>query len=258
MPRTVSGTFKSYQYRDPAGVECDGHVLQNTVWTPNHRYLGSDVGLLTRRRVDWTYSRPVRTGDAGTRREGRVVPDNFNAYTCGTVDSAGGAGVRCAYDRGWAPGATTQDELVDLWRRDGLARRTGTTDRMTWHEDTAFAKTFTLDGTTLRVAYTGVDPGHVVDNELCVDLWVGAHGGRLLTRTADADGVTVAMAGSGAARVLTGAGCELTAASRAETVAKAAEQGLATEFLTLHRVLTDAVQVRATAPDFTYTIELRA
>jgi nucleotide-binding universal stress UspA family protein len=46
-PRTVSGTFKSYQYRDPAGVECDGHVLQNTVWTPNHRYLGSDVGLLT-------------------------------------------------------------------------------------------------------------------------------------------------------------------------------------------------------------------
>ena len=52
VPRTVSGTFKSYQYRDPAGVECDGHVLQNTVWTPNHRYLGSDVGLLTRRRVD--------------------------------------------------------------------------------------------------------------------------------------------------------------------------------------------------------------
>ena len=156
VPRTVSGTFKSYQYRDPAGVECDGHVLQNTVWTPNHRYLGSDVGLLTRRRVDWTYSRPVRTGDAGTRREGRVVPDNFNAYTCGTVDSAGG-GVRCTYDRGWAPGATTQAELVDLWRRDGLARRTGTTDRMTWHEDTAFAKTFTLDGTTLRVAYTGVD-----------------------------------------------------------------------------------------------------
>ena len=258
VPRTVSGTFKSYQYRDPAGVECDGHVLQNTVWTPNHRYLGSDVGLLTRRRVDWTYSRPVHAGDAGTRREGRVVPDNFNAYTCGTVDGAEGAGVRCAYDRGWAPGATTQDELVDLWRRDGLARRTGTTDRMTWHEDTAFAKTFTLDGTALRVAYTGVDPGHVVDNELCVDLWAGAHGGRLLTRTADADGVTVAMAGAGAARVRTGAGCELTAASRAETVAKAAEQGLATEFLTLHRVLTDAVQVRATAPDFTYTIELRA
>ena len=56
----------------------------------------------------------------------------------------------------------------------------------------------------------------------------------------------------------TGAGCELTAASRAETVAQAAAQGLATEFLTLHRVLTDAVQVRATAPDFTYTIELRA
>src|SRR3954452_17853409 len=132
---------------------------------------------------------------------------------------------------------------------------------MTWHENAAFAKTFTLDGTTLRVEYTGVAPGHVVDNELCVDLWAGAHEGRMLTRAADDAGVTVAMAGGGAARVAVGAGCELTAASRAETVAHAAAQGgvaLASEFLTLHRVLTEAVQVRATAPDFGYTVELRA
>jgi len=113
------------------------------------------------------------------------------------------------------------------------------------------------DGKTLRVAYSGVTPGHVVDNELCVDLWAGAHEGGLLTRAADADGVTVAMAGVGASRLSLGAGCELTAASRAETVAQAAAQGLATEFLTLHRVLTEAVQVRATAPDFSYAVELR-
>jgi hypothetical protein len=215
--------------------------------------LGSDVDLRTQRQVAWTYARPVRTNDAGTVTVGRIVPDNFNAYTCGVV----GDGVRCAYDRGWAPRTTTQAELVELWKRDGLARRTGTTDRMTWHEDTAFAKTFTLDGTTLRVAYSGVTPGHVVDNELCVDLWAGAHEGGLLTRAADADGVTVAMAGVGASRLSLGAGCELTAASRAETVAQAAAQGLATEFLTLHRVLTEAVQVRATAPDFSYAVELR-
>ena len=117
VPRTVSGTFKSYQYRDRAGVECDGHVLQNTVWTPNHRYLGSDVDLRTQREVAWTYARPVRTNDAGTVTVGRIVPDNFNAYTCGVV----GDGVRCAYDRGWAPRTTTQAELVELWKRDGLA-----------------------------------------------------------------------------------------------------------------------------------------
>jgi hypothetical protein len=250
----VSGTFKSYQYRDPAGVECDGHVLQNTVWTPNHRYLGSDVGLRTQRAVAWTYARPVRAGEVGSVTVPRIVPDNFNAYSCGVV----GNGVRCAYDAGWAPATTTQAELVDLWRRDGLARRTGTTDRMTWHEGTAFAKTFTLDGTTLRVDYTGVTPGHVVDNEVCVDLWAGAHEGRLLTRAADAGGVTVAMAGAGAARIAAGTGCELTAASRAETVEQAAAQGLATEFLTLHRVLTEAVQVRATAPEFSYAVDLRA
>ena len=213
-----------------------------------------DIALLGRRSVAWTYARPVRTDDAGTATVDRIVPDNFNAYTCGVVDD----GVRCAYDRGWAPGATTEGELVDLWKRDGLARRTGTTDRMTWHENTAFAKTFTLDGTRLRVEYTGVTPGHVVDNELCVDLWAGAHEGGLLTRAADDTGVTVAMAGVGAARLSVGAGCELTTASRAETIEQAAAQGVASEFLTLHRVLTEAVQVRATAPDFRYTVEVRA
>ena len=73
--------------------------------------------------------------------------------------------------------------------------------------------------------------------------------------------MTIAMAGVGAARLSVGAGCELTAASRAEAVEQAAAQGgvaLASEFLTLHRVLTEAIQVRATAPDFRYTVELRA
>ncbi|MBA3906562.1 MAG: hypothetical protein H0X35_07755 [Pseudonocardiales bacterium] len=254
VPRTVSGTFKSYQYRDRTDVECDGHMLQNTVWTPNHRYIGSDVDLLTRRRVDWTYARPARAGDPGDAIVTRVVPDNFNAYTCGIV----GNGVRCTYDRGWAPGSTSEPELKDLWSRDGIARRTGTADRMTWHEDTTFSKTFTLDGTVLRVDYTGVAPGHVVDNELCVDLWAGAQEGLLLSRAADDSGVTLTMDGGGIARLTTGPGCELTPASRAETVAQAADRGLDTEFLTLHRVLTDSVQVRATASDFSYTINFRA
>jgi hypothetical protein len=254
VPRTVSGTFKSYQYRDGSGVDCDGHVLQNTVWTPNHRYIGTDVDLLTQRRVDWTYSRPVRAVDGGTATVSRIVPDNFNAYSCAVVGDA----VRCTYERGWAPCGTSEAELTDLWRRDGLARRTGTTDRMTWHEDTTFSKSFTLDGTALRVDYTGVAPGHLVDNELCVDLWAGAHEGALLTRSADDAGVTIAINGGGAARLTTGPGCELTRTSRAGTVGQAAAAGLDTEFLTLHRVLTEALQVRATAPAFGYTIDLRA
>jgi hypothetical protein len=169
-----------------------------------------------------------------------------------------GDAVRCTYERGWAPCGTSEAELTDLWRRDGLARRTGTTDRMTWHEDTTFSKSFTLDGTALRVDYTGVAPGHLVDNELCVDLWAGAHEGALLTRSADDAGVTIAINGGGAARLTTGPGCELTRTSRAGTVGQAAAAGLDTEFLTLHRVLTEALQVRATAPAFGYTIDLRA
>ncbi|HEY0814428.1 MAG TPA: hypothetical protein VGE11_14210 [Pseudonocardia sp.] len=254
VPRTVSGTFKSYQYRDRTDVECDGHMLQNTVWTPNHRYIGSDVDLLSQRHVDWTYARPTYVDGTATPPVTRVVPDNFNAYTCGVV----GNGVRCTYDRGWTPASTSEAELIDLWRRDGAARRAGTTDRMTWHEDTTFAKTFTLDGTVLHVDYTGVEPGHVVDNEFCVDLWAGAQEGLLLTRSVADTGVTITMNGGPAARLTIGPGCELTPASRAETVAQAAASGLDTEFLMLHRVLTDAVQVRATASDFGYAIELRA
>ena len=75
-PVSVSGTFKAYQFVDAdwasdSGVECDGLVLQNTVWSPNHGYVACDVeasrGTLG--------SRPPN--DRGLDL---YYPDNFNLY----------------------------------------------------------------------------------------------------------------------------------------------------------------------------------
>ncbi|WP_219414409.1 hypothetical protein [Pseudonocardia nigra] len=259
IPRTVSGTFKSHQYRDRGGVECDGPVVQNTVWTPNHRYIGTDVALLGQRPVLWPQHRPVRIGVSGHSEVERVFPDNFNAYDC-VVDGAS-AGVTCTY----ASGEPTQSPLAagrlrEMLVEDGRARRAGTGGGTTWHEPTTFRKTFTLSGTTLGVAYSGVQVGHLVDNELCVDLFAGAHEGKLLERRVDPvqRTVTVAMPERGAAAVRAVAGCELTATSLLARVDEAPTPESAAEFLELHRVLTEAVQVRATAGDLRYEIDLDA
>ncbi len=84
-PVAVSGTFKAYQFVDSdwasdSGVECDGLVLQNTVWSPNHGYVACDVeasrGTLG--------SRPPN--DRGLDL---YYPDNFNLYDEVPGDPAG-------------------------------------------------------------------------------------------------------------------------------------------------------------------------
>ena len=75
-PVSVSGTFKAYQFVDAdwavdSGVECDGLVLQNTVWSPNHGYVACDVEA-SRGTVG---SRPPND-----RGFDLYYPDNFNLY----------------------------------------------------------------------------------------------------------------------------------------------------------------------------------
>jgi hypothetical protein len=70
--------------------------------------------------------------------------------------------------------------------------------------------------------------------------------------------MTIAMREHGGVVLRPGEGCELSDDSRTESLADADRDGRATEFLRLHRVLTEAVQIRATAGDFDYMIELRA
>ena len=245
----LSGTFKSYQYRDPA-ASSDGHVLQNTRLDARPPLPGFQRRPPHPARGGLDVHAARCAGQRGHVTVGRIVPDNFNAYTCGIVYSARVAGCAAPTTAAGRPARRPRTSSSTCGRRDGLARRTGTTDRMTWHEDMAFAKTFTLDGTTLRVAYTGVD-ARARGGQRAVRRPVGggargtaAHPRRRRRRGDGDDGRRRGRAAHDR-RGLRAHGRR--AGPRPSR--KAAAQGLATEFLTLHRVLTDAVQVRATAPD---------
>ena len=109
-PVAVSGTFKAYQFVDAdwasdSGVECDGLVLQNTVWSPNHGYVACDVeasrGTLG--------SRPPN--DRGLDL---YYPDNFNLY-----DEVPGDPLSVTFAYGPGTGETPPASVDDL---DGAAR----------------------------------------------------------------------------------------------------------------------------------------
>ncbi|OLT06919.1 hypothetical protein BJF90_15040 [Pseudonocardia sp. CNS-004] len=250
-PYALSGTCKAYQFLDmdwpsDSGTQCDGIVLQNTVWTPNHAYVACDVD-------------PSR-GTTGTSPAGNdafdwYYPDNFNTYDeVGTGDPLA---VTFEYGEG-SPPADAPDTLPDLHTRlaeDHRAKRAGERG-VVLHDVEAFGrfrKTVRLDGRAVHVTYTGTLPGHRVANEFCVDLWAAAMQGRRQTATVAADGRSAEVVNEAglAVRVELGAGCEFSAAARAP------QDPPTVETLRLHRVMTDDLEIVAPGGgDFDYRVVL--
>ena len=272
-PCTVSGTFKSYQYRDRNGVDCDGLVMQNTVWTPNHRYIGSDLLPVAEPRIiDWTELRPapVNPGAPVDQQLQRLFPDNFNSYSC-SPSSKTNSVTATPDDNTDGPPRLEDKELEGHLKEwlglDGQLRRKGETGK-TWHpwsspnvtEPPAWTKTFTLEGSSLTVAYHNAPVGLVVDNEFCVDLYPAVTAGKTLTRTfsdsAEAEAVTITMPTDEKVTITTDTGCKIDAISRVESSASDLDSTALSKFLEIHRVLTDAVQVIADNPEFRYKIDL--
>lgn len=267
-PVALSGTFKAYQFLDvdwasEAGTKCDGIVLQNTVFTPNHAYVACDAD--------------ASLGTIGAGPPDEVIfdwyyPDNFNAYTVlDGPDADSGPVVTLCYGAG-EPLDDTPDTLPaldDALAADLAAKVAG--EQGTVLHDVGrfgeFRKTIRLDGTTVHVAYSATRPGHRVANEFCVDLHAAALSGRRQRVELDPDGRSATVRQAEAThnweqdpprdaeplrvRVRLGAGCEFSAA----TLARPDEPTV--ETLRLHRVMTDNVEI--VAPDggeFDYAIEL--
>ncbi|HEY6796141.1 MAG TPA: hypothetical protein VI248_15810 [Kineosporiaceae bacterium] len=264
QPRSVSGTFKAYQFLDvdwdsTAGVECDGIVLQNTVYGPNHAYVACDV-------------EPSRGTLGESPRDDSLTqwyyPDNFNCYVVQDLaPTATGPSVTLLY------GSSTPDveapvtlkELAELLTRDLEERLNGRAGvggvpGVVLHDLErfgAFQKTITLEGRTVVVRYRNTKPGHLVANEFCVDLWASAMRGRRQTRYLRVDPAT----GSAVADVVNEAGLTVSL-----TLGKGCTFSPATtapldpptqESLRLHRVMTDTVEVVATgAEGFDFQITL--
>ncbi|GAA5118503.1 hypothetical protein [Pseudonocardia adelaidensis] len=250
-PYSVSGTCKAYQFLDmdwssDSGVQCDGIVLQNTVWTPNHGYVACDVDA----------SRGTTgTSPAGDTAFDWYYPDNFNAYD--EVAGADPVAVTFEYGEGDPPDAAP-DDLEDLDARlaeDHRAKRAGERG-VVLHDVEAFGrfrKTVRLDGRVVHVSYTGTLPGHRVANEFCVDLWAAAMQGSRQAAVVAADGRSAEVVNEAglAVRLELGHGCEFSAAVRAP------HDPPTVETLRLHRVMTDDLEIVAPdGRDFDYRIVL--
>ncbi len=255
-PVSVSGTFKAYQFVDAdwaadGGVECDGVVLQNTVWTPNHSYVACDVD--------------ASRGTIGARPPNDrgfdlYYPDNFNLYdeVPGGGDGQGVApSVTFAYGPGTGepPPATVAAlaAMLEVDRIDKLNNGRG----IVLHdvaEFGGFRKTVRLDGKTVHVAYRDTEPGHRVANEFCVDLLAAALHGRRQTHAVAPDGrsATVTNDDGLSVRVVLESDCTFSAAAAATPL-----DAPTADHLRLHRVMTDNLEIVATdGGDFAYRIEL--
>ena len=262
-PYAVSGTCKAYQFLDmdwpsDSGTECDGIVLQNTVWTPNHAYVACDV--------------EASQGTTGTSPDGDrafdwYYPDNFNAYDevastfGGTVGGTVAGGDTPAVTFAYGPGEPLADaphtlaDLDDRLAEDHRAKRAGERGVVLHDVEAfgAFRKTIRLDGSVVHVSYTGTQPGHRVANEFCVDLWAAAMEGRRQTAIVAADGRSAEVTNEAglAVRVELGNGCEFSPAVRAPA------EPPTVETRRVHRVMTDDLEIVAPdGGDFDYRIVL--
>jgi hypothetical protein len=249
-PVSVSGTLKAYQFVDAdwagdSGVECDGLVLQNTVWSPNHGYVACDVEA-SRGTIG---SRPPND-----RGFDLYYPDNFNLYD--EVPGDDPLSVTFAYGPGTGeePPATVAalDRLLAADRDAKLAGERG----IVLHdlgEFGAFTKTVRLDGNTVHVAYRGTEPGHRVANEFCVDLLAAALDGHRQRHTVAADGCSATVTNDDglSVRLELGSGCRFSDGVTTPADAPTADS------LRLHRVLTDDLELVAPdGGDFAYRIVL--
>jgi hypothetical protein len=253
-PRCVSGTFKTYQFKRPYRVggellNCDGPVLQNTVFTPNHAYVATDV--IQSHGIQGTYQDP-RDEEPGAW----WYPDNFNVYEDGVIGGDGERSVEFLYRPGTPPPpAIDLQEFNALLAQDRRARLGSGEPTVVWHDPAfgSFRKKVRLDGRTLTVSYSDVRPGHLVANEFCVDLWTAVMEGAQLERAVDVEERrgTVTLHGSRiAVTVEPRDGCEFSE----DTKATGDDPD---RYLRLHRVLTDRLDVVCPeGGDFSYTITL--
>ena len=250
-PVAVSGTFKAYQFVDSdwasdSGVECDGLVLQNTVWSPNHGYVACDVEASRRHAglaaAERPRPRPVLPGQLQPVRRGARRPRSV-----GDVRVRAGDRRDAARDRRRPRRRCSQHD-----RDEKLAGRRGTVLHDV-DEFGAFRKTVRLDGRTVHVAYQDVEPGHRVANEFCVDLLAAALHGHRQTHAVAADGrsATVTNTDGLAVRIELGPGCRFSDAVATPMDVPTADS------LRLHRVLTDDLEIIAPdGGDFDYRIVL--
>lgn len=251
-PYCLSGTMKAYQFltdREYHGTEvfCDGEVLQNTVYTPNHAYIACDVREALGAQ-GWKFD-PRTSVNIDTRT---YYPDNFNSYLGQRLDSQT---VEWAYERTQAE--PTEGMTIARFRAllaaDREGRRSGT-GPVVQHARPPFKKRIRLVGRKLLIDYFETRRGHIVANEFSLDLLEQLLSGRSQTRSDVGASLPVpneiTISGPAAAVQVT-----ITTKDRCQFSADTLKQAQGVPDRRLHRVLTDCLEIEATADGgFSYEI----
>lgn len=242
---SVSGTCKAYQFLTIDGKEqraADGLRVQNTVFTPNHAYVASDV----------VQAQPLAGSywdQGGDKQVECWWPNNLDRYAWEPLEND--VGVRFSYRPGAPedlPSEPLQErEVTEKLERDGKQLRAGQPG-IVWHQHPEFHKEIRLEGRTLTISYSGVQRDHLVANEFAIDLLDKLRGGDPQRTSGEGDVRTVESRGT-AITVEAGRGARIRTRNLQDR-----EKSL------LQRVLTDVVLVGpeegTTTTDFEYTIHV--
>jgi hypothetical protein len=242
-PLCVSGTFKCYQFLTGEklrgeSVSCDGEVLQNTVYTPNHAYVACDV-----KQSAGAFGKKYNPKSTVNTQLDCYYPDNFNAYDVDAVDATS---ITLRYRKTAASPAMNLGAFRSLLTQDRankLARGIG----VVFHPEPEFSKRISLNGRTVSVEYFGVQAGHTVANEFSVDLYRAVmHGERTARTIPSGSRVDLSCSRGLTVQVEAVQNC----AFNADTLEGSANRRL-------HRALTDCIEIETSAGgDFRYTVRL--
>jgi hypothetical protein len=239
-------------------LTCDGGVLENTVLTPNHLYVASDLDQ----------ARPT----VGLRHEDRprqpsprdwLYPDTFNEYVA-DIDPAGRS-VRYTYGPSIGmprPAVLDDAAFAAACAADREGKSTpqpGAASGVVWHDGPEFTKTIRLRGSRLDIRYEKAPKGHRVGNEFSVDVHAAMTRGAFHHRCPTTDDRKFRLAGRDGVEVTLTArhGCRLTPPALVHDLETATAQGIGEDWLRLHRVLTDAVELESPGGGaFRYTIDI--
>jgi hypothetical protein len=256
---SVSGHFKCFQYLDTSrtvgtdpGTISDGEVFQNTVYTPNHAGVAADVNQATP--LVGTYYDPRQK--PGPEQQW-YYPNNFNEYD---YSASGKSAVFSYQPRDAVPPALLNRDTFRQACIDDRTRRVGGQPGLVWHDPATpqFTKTISLQNRILKVSYQQVPPGHIVSNEFCLDLFTAVLQAQYQSKVVAADKKSISLNGPRASGVTVrlGNNCEFSAAALTASIAAAQVLDNVSDYLDLHRVLTDNLQVECPlGGSFDYEIE---
>jgi len=169
-PFCVSGTMKCYQYLTDEklmgdNVICDGEVLQNTVYTPNHAYVACDV---RESRASGIMGKKYNPKSGVNRDLDCYYPDNFNAYEYSiTLPNA----VEWTYKKTVEPPRPFTLNLFRALLNEDRQEKEAGRQGVVFHPLSDFRKTIALDTNKLVVSYFNTTPGHISANEFSIDLF---------------------------------------------------------------------------------------